>query len=235
MTIDKVIKILPLATAIIVGLGILKTAVYYGYFGVNIISYLAPSDVLTLFLNDYNSILIFAFLGITHYLVSDDFVQEFETTQFGDFFEQLLRKYKWQYFFFFLICEILVLSLVGFSLINLEDWNIYLIAFCGAQLFTFLFISKKRIGVLLFKQVATFLVSCAIISVIPLLGIKEAHHTFRNEGRQICLILENERFFSSSTERYLGKTGHYYFFYDIKKHRTVSIKEEDVKRIYFYN
>jgi F0F1-type ATP synthase membrane subunit c/vacuolar-type H+-ATPase subunit K len=49
MTIDKVIKILPLATAIIVGLGILKTAVYYGYFGVNIISYLAPSDVLSCF------------------------------------------------------------------------------------------------------------------------------------------------------------------------------------------
>mgnify|MGYP000483180614 CR=1 FL=1 len=49
MKLDIIIKYLPLGTVIFIGLGILRTSIYYNYFGIDIMSYLSTSEVLTFF------------------------------------------------------------------------------------------------------------------------------------------------------------------------------------------
>jgi hypothetical protein len=53
MKLEKVVRILPLGAVILIGLGILRTSIYYNYFGIDIMSYLSTSEVLTFFLNDF--------------------------------------------------------------------------------------------------------------------------------------------------------------------------------------
>lgn len=121
MTLDRIAKLLPLGAALLIGLGVLKTSIYYNYFGVDIMTYLSTSEVVTLFLNDYVSILTLIILATIHILISDHVIYKVDSAFGTDFFEDLIRKHKWKFFLFFLIVVLITSCVFIFSTLQMTD------------------------------------------------------------------------------------------------------------------
>lgn len=231
MNLDRIVNLLPLGAVLLIALGVLKTSVYYNYFGVDIMSYLTTSEVLTLFLNDYVSILILISLGFVHFIMSNEFVRKIELTVGIEFFENFLRRNKWKYFTVFLLSSIVIIILITISVINLSDGIIYLVAFLSIQTIFFLFVKKKGEEFIALEQLVIFLVSGVIIGIIPLMSLKDIQQININGGKQITLFLKDEIISTNCHNTYLGKAGEYYFFHSPCRNNTTVVNSKDVERI----
>lgn len=232
MNLERIVKLLPLGAVILIGLGVLKTSIYYNYFGVDIMSYLTTTEVLTLFLNDYKSVLTLGIIAYFHFGLSEKTLDLIEERIIHFDFENFLRKNKWVYFLVFLGLTILFSLLFYYDKVHLYDIWIYLAVFSASNLTSYIFINKdeskpfysdnKMIDLL---QITAF--TCAI----PLLSLREIREIENNKGKQMCIFVENKLIITDTNNRFLGKAGDNYFFYLPKDNITRIIKAEEVKRI----
>lgn len=232
MNLEKITKLLPLGGVILIGLGVLKTSVYYNYFGVDIMSYLTTTEVLTLFLNDLQPLIVLFLVGIIHANSSERLIEIIEN-KIGEFkFEKFIREKKWSYFIFFLLIINSIFFIIFYQCFQLSNWLIYLLVFSLIQLTVFFYIRKEGEILIENESYMHFFMSISLISIIPLMSLKEIRSIEKNDGRKISILLMNNKTIESSKEiRYLGKASENYFFYEPFKKKTTIIKSDEVKRI----
>lgn len=234
MNLDRIVKLLPLGAAILIGLGVLKTSVYYNYFGVDIMSYLSTSDVITLFLNDYIPVLTFVIIGYIHFDFSNRTIDFIERKIIHIDFQILLRKYKWIYFAVVFSIFATLSSLLYFHKIRIYDFWIYFLVFSTSNLIAIFFINKDlEKPYYSSEKLVDFLHIIALVCAIPLLSLKDIRKIENNYKLvRITLELEDNSVVKSDFKnKYLGKAGNYYFFFDGRKNKTTIVKAEDVKQI----
>ncbi|MEQ9165468.1 MAG: hypothetical protein RLO12_04375, partial [Fulvivirga sp.] len=115
------LKYLPFLSGFLVFLGVLKLTMYYGYFGIEIISYLSISDILIAFLSDLNTIVISVFLVI-HLQFADGVVNDWLGEEYFDF---IILKFRKFYQLFFTISLIVVVNLIVFRILPINLISIY--------------------------------------------------------------------------------------------------------------
>lgn len=232
MSLERIVKLLPLGAVLLIGLGVLKTSIYYNYFEVDIMSYLSTTEVLTLFLNDFQPILVLVLVGLIHMNISERFIEGIENTVGTDRFEKVIRSKKWGYVVFFAISAFAIISVIYFQGIELQSWLIYLFVFSLVQLVFFLFVRKE--GELLIRNESFFHIfsGICILLVIPLMSLKDIRQVEQNKGQNVVLTMKDDSVVVTTKEnRFLGKAGENYFFYNPKKKITTSMKSENVERI----
>lgn len=232
MTLDRIVKLLPLGAVILIGLGVLKTSIYYNYFGVDIMSYLSTTDALSLFLNDFEPFLVLILIGLIHLNISERLFERAENVLGVDYFEKFIRSIKWGCVVFFSTCVIVIIGLIYFQCIKLSSWFIYLFVFCLVQLIFFSFVRKK--GELLIKNESFFHIfsGISVLLIIPLMSLKDIRQVEQNKVKKIVLTMEDDSIITSSKEnRFLGKAGENYFFYSPIEKETTIYKSENVERI----
>lgn len=230
---ERILKYLPFAGGLLVFLGVLKITIYYQYFGISILPYLSLSDVLLLFLNDLNTVLVVAVIGTVHLVASGEVLESV-----GLKLEAVvLRLRKFYIVLFGITCTGLSL-LVGFNIISIEIWNIYLIIFLAVQFFTFLFMKKSvesetglpEIGFRA-SNLFTLLTVLIVTAMIPLLSIKDIRDIKESKEKVVLYLNDGKEMSNSQTIYYLGKAGEYHFFFNSKKKKSTTIRTSDVKRI----
>jgi hypothetical protein len=236
MNIEKIVKILPLGGVTLIGLGVIKVSVYYNYFGVDIMSYLSTIDVLTLFLNDLQIIMALLTTAIMHLILSDRFIELVENKIGEDFLTRFVRTKKNGYVIFYSIFLSCLIGIMFFQFFLLKNWLIYLWVFISTQLICFLFIRKN--GDHLIKNVSylNFFLGLCVLSIVPLIALKEIREIERNEGTKVQLTITNNRQIKSSNfNRFLGKAGENFFFYNPVKKSTTIYKFDNIQEIKIKN
>jgi hypothetical protein len=236
MNIEKIVKILPLGGVTLIGLGVIKVSVYYNYFGVDIMSYLSTIDVLTIFLNDFQIITALLITALIHYILSERFIELVEKNIGEDFLTRFVRTKKNGYIIFYSIILLFLIGIIFFQFLQLRNWLIYLWVFISTQLVCFLFIRKN--GEHIIKNVAylNFFLGLCVLSIVPLLALKEIREIERNEGTKVQLTTTaNRHIVSSNLIRFLGKAGDNFYFYNPVKRKTKIYKSDNIQEINIKN
>lgn len=230
----KLMRYIPFGGAILIGLGVLKYSTYYDYFGVNIMQYLSTSEVLTLFLNDYQSIIVITILIFIHLGFSLGITEKIEGKVDERLFNMFISSQKKWYVLFFLFIWSILTGLIYFQYISLNDFWIYLYVFIFASLIAFLFMQKGTLSMKFhFEKLFYIIVYILLLSVIPLMSLKDIR-TVDNRQFQKAIHLEfydGSHIKSDNNFVYLGKAGEYHFFYDYPGKTSKIIKSEDVKTV----
>ncbi len=226
---EKIVKILPLGAAILIFLGVLRVSIYYHYFGIDVMSYLSTGEVLTVFLNDAVTLGVFLLAGLFHLNLSTRITEVIEENESLDEFEKMIRKRKWRFFVAFLIGSIIIITLYFFQMIDVSIWSIYLLVFFLVQTITFFFIRKNGKELIGNEGFLLTFTALCVFAIIPLMSLKDIRRIDNNEGRQVVLILQNDSKIKSSEEnKFLGKAGEYYFFYQPHEKSSLVLKGEEV-------
>jgi hypothetical protein len=236
MKLEKIVKILPLGGVALIGLGVIKVSIYYNYFGVDIMSYLSTVDVLTIFLNDFQIITALLITALIHLILSERFIELVEENIGEDFLTRFVRTKKNRYIIFYSIILLLLIGIIFFQFLQLKNWLIYLWVFISTQLVCFLFIRKN--GEHIIKNVAymNFFLALCVLSLVPLLSLKEIREIERNEGTKVQLTTTANRHIASSNfNRFLGKAGDNFYFYNPKKRTTTIYKFDNIREITIEN
>ncbi len=226
---EKIVKILPLGAAILIFLGVLRVSIYYHYFGIDVMSYLSTGEVLTVFLNDAVTLWVFLLAGLLHLNLSSRIIDVIEENESLDVFEQFVRKAKWVFFSFFLVGSLTLIFLyyVQFIRISLVS-NYFMVLFIIQTLF-FFFVRKKGEDLVKNERFLVIFTALSVCAIIPLMSLKDIRTIDSDEGKQVVLILQNESQIKSSEEnKFLGKAGEYYFFYQPREKSSLVLKGEEV-------
>src|SRR5690606_21494326 len=133
------------------------------------------SDVLLLFLNDLNSVLVILIIAVVHALTSKEIVESLSPSIEFDY---IILKIRWFLVSFFGLLCIVFIFLLKYEVIHIAIWNIYLVVFLAIQFLTFLFM-KKTVNKETFKTEIDFrahnllilLIVLSAVSIMPLLAI----------------------------------------------------------------
>jgi hypothetical protein len=232
MKLEKIVHYLPLGAVILIGLGVLRTSVYYNYFGVDIMSYLTTSEVLTLFLNDFQPLIVLFLVAFIHLNSTERIIEIIERNFGEDIFETFVREKKWRYFTIFLILSAILFCIIYFDFIQLKTWLIYLLVFSLLQLTIFFFIRKTGDDLVKNRSYMNLFLGLCIVSIIPLMSLKDIRSIEKDNGMKAYLRLNDDStIVSSENNLFLGKAGENYFFYRPDSKITTIIKSTDVKRI----
>jgi len=230
---ERILKYLPFAGGLLVFLGVLKITIYYQYFGISILPYLSLSDVLLLFLNDLNTVLVILIIGTVHLMTSGEFIKSI-----GSRFDYVILKLRWYYIGFFGISCTVFSILLGMNKIDIEIWNIYLVIFLAIQFLTFAFMKKSvnyETSEIMVdyraNKLLILLITVVAIGMIPLLALKDAQKVKENGEKFVFYLMDEQKIANSKSTYYLGKAGEYHIFFDNKKNMSTIIRNKDVKRI----
>lgn len=232
MKLEKIVQYLPLGAVILIGLGVLRTSVYYNYFGVDIMSYLTTSEVLTLFLNDFQPLIVLFLVAFIHLNISERLIEVIEKNIGEEIFVKFIREKKWIYFTIFLILSVILFCIIYFDFIQLKTWLIYLFVFSLLQLTIFFFIRKNGDDLVKNRSYLNVFLGLCVVSIIPLMSLKDIRSIEKDNGMKAYLTLnDNNTIVSSENNRFLGRAGENYFFYKPDSKITTIIKSSEVKRI----
>lgn len=232
---EKLLKYLPFTGGLLIFLGVLKVAIYYQYFEIPILSFLSVSDVLLLFLNDLNSVLVILIIAVVHALTSKEIIEGLSPSIDFDY---IILKIRWFLVFFFGLLCIVFIFLLKYEVIHIAIWNIYLVVFLAIQFLTFLFM-KKTVNKETFKteidfrahNLLTLLIVLSAVSIMPLLAIKDISNIEKNNDKIVLYFDNDEKFMNSNTIYYLGKAGEYHFFFDNIKKTSITFRNSDIKKL----
>ena len=232
MKLDKIIKYLPLGAVILIGLGILRTSVYYNYFGIDIMSYLSTSEVLTFFLNDFQPLIVLAIIAFIHILLSERLVEKIDKKIGAEKFKQIIiEKKSW-------VVGINVLFLLVISIniicdyVEINYYMIYSFPFCLGSLFVFLFNGIIYKNSELNNLIINIGVGLIITTIIPLFSLRDIRRIENNQGKKVRLLtLKNQLIYSSKQNIYLGKAGENFFFFNPRKRTTTIYKFDNIQEI----
>ncbi len=236
MKLEKVVRILPLGAVILIGLGILRTSIYYNYFGIDIMSYLSTSEVLTFFLNDFQPLIVIAIIAFIHIVFSESMVENIDKKIGSDKFIHVIRKKKG------LIVGINAVMLFVIStnlLFDFQEINyvmIYAFPFCLGSLFFLLFNGKIYKNSELNDWIMNIGIGLITTTIIPLFSLRDIRRIENNQGKKVRLQTTRDQFIYSSKQNiYLGKAGENIFFYNPVKRSTTIYKFDNIQEIKIKN
>lgn len=221
-TIGKYIKLLPIATLILIVASSIKLAVYYSVFNINIVDYLVVSEYIPLFIDDLHSLMYVLgalFLGFT----LGDLARKKKVKEKGknkeDNESDGFNKLKRYSYFFFIVAMVISISIISYNNRNsisviLEKANAIFIVFMIAVLM--LLTTYKKISKIPFILWLLTLVFAPIIinayneayTIID--GREELRHIIKVNNAKLNpeLIL-------------LGSSNKYIFLYDKKNKESI--------------
>jgi hypothetical protein len=237
MDLEKYVKLLPLGATILIGLGVLKTSIFFNYFGVDIMSYLTTSEVLTLFLNDYRPVLTILIIGYIHFDFSTRTIEFLEKNIIPFDIEAIFRKYKYFYLFLSFLIVLLLSFILYYQIIRIYDLYVYFLVLSISNFLSLFFINKDETkSYYSNEKLVNFLQIVCIICIVPLLSLKDIRNVERNNIKKITLQLNNDSIFQSNHYlKFIGKAGENYFFYNSLKTETTIINTKEVKKVQLSN
>lgn len=236
--IEKIVKITPLAGAILVFCGVLKLIFYYSHFDIQIIDYLEFQEIITSFLGDINIIIIFIMTMTLISFATLNLLRRKTKLQLDYIFEQMLifiypRRFK--YSIFFVILSLLLLGLMQFEFVQYNYFLIYLITFSTAQTLTYLFLTKdddEKVEISNFYGLVVIGVSLSVSIFLfaekDLQKIKLNQHETKISTADETIICNRE-----TKNLYIGKTNKYVFLRINRTKSTLVIPNDKIIKYEF--
>lgn len=223
---DKISKIIPLVSILILLSSIIKNQIYYDFFGININEYTNLSEFTTLFISDLKFYLIY----ISSLLIYLPFIyiRSYFRTKYGkQYFSFSLTKKVSKYLIIALIISIVLTIFIKSDLSSKLEWiQIYIIMLFSIVL---LYIDKD----VNYSQKYCF-ISCSILLILFSLSKSYIDIERINKGKashQIQFTNNNLKYNSNSEHLYLGKTKEYIFLYNKKSKTTQIFKTSDINSL----
>jgi hypothetical protein len=231
---NKLLKLLPFASGLLVFLGILKISVFFSYFEIPIMSYLSMSDILVLLFDDINLIIVVILIGSVHLIASDRVIEKVGIKRM----DAVVLRFKYFYIVLFSIGLTVLLFFTFTEIIEINIWTIYLMIFLALQLMTHIFLKKvvnpetqEIEAELKNEKITKFISALILIAIIPLISYRDIREVKKNKKR-ISLYLNDGNKVSNSNQKYfLGKAGAYFFFYHKIDSKTLIIKNSEISKI----
>jgi hypothetical protein len=213
MKLDIIIKYLPLGAVILIGLGILRTSIYYNYFGIDIMSYLSTSEVLTFFLNDFQPLIVIAIIAFIHIVFSESMVENIDKKIGSDKFIHVMTKKKGLIVGINAVMLFVISTNLFFDFQEINYVMIYAFPFCLASLFVLLFNGRIYKNSELNDGIMNIGIGLIITTIIPLFSLRDIRRIENNQGKKVRLLTSrNQLVYSSKQNIYLGKAGENFFF-----------------------
>lgn len=232
MNLEKVVRILPLGAVILIGLGILRTSIYYNYFGIDIMSYISTSEVLTFFLNDFQPLIVLAIIALIHILLSERLVEKIDKKIGAEKFKQkIIEKKSWVVGINVLFILVISINIIC-DYVEINYYVIYSFPFCLGSLFILLCNGRIYKNSELNDRIMNIGIGLIIITIIPLFSLRDIRRIEHNQGKKVYLITsKNQMICSSKQNIYLGKAGENFFFFNPRKRTTTIYKFDNIQEI----
>lgn len=237
MPMEKILKYATLGGALLVFLGVLKLAIYFDYFGISITHYIDTTTALTLFLEDYRTLIVLFVVGFVHYSFSEDIYMKFDKI-LTNLLEQIIVQFRWFYLIVFTLLAAIMTILIYFNIVPLSDFVIYLTCFGYLQFFVFLFMKRKKDmngnwdwDGMRFHKIFQVLAAASIILIIPLISLREIRATKFNDSDIIIHMEDGNIIDTRKNFINLRKTGNFYFLINESNNTRVIINTDKVSKV----
>lgn len=239
------VKLIPFATAGLIFLGVTRLYYYYQFFGINIVSFLDFSEILTSFFDIIIVVVIGLGLSWIQFIKIPEKKRSDET---GGNARNEQKKARWE--IFWSIIAILINGYFVYDSIKellKENWRpivIFLIfGGLGVLLGAWLYRMSKRVESRVLKNIllltTIIVVSEMFVIFAATTEFSEVKHDQKYLGtsivfnKNIVLKDSSKRFVSDSSNYYIGKTNNYVFIYHANENVTTVYRMADVLEIEF--
>ncbi|MBE8723694.1 hypothetical protein [Flavobacterium hungaricum] len=224
--IEKLIQLLPLGSIFILLCSSIKLVIYYKTFNISIVDYIGIQEFITTFIDDI--LLYLCIFGIGIFLFLFEFAQNRDRnyTLKSDTPENYKNERKISSTLSILILFLtIVLSYNCDSRIKMIE-IICVGLFISLSLFRiFLSSTKVNLPFLLYIMMST-------ISYTIMYGYTDAYKIIENKDKLSYIIAFKEKtYFTDKNLKYVGKTEHFLFLYNLKSKRTTILKNDDLIKI----
>lgn len=234
--IDKIIKMTPIAGALLIFSGVLKLIFFYSHFNIHIINYLEFQEIITSFLGDINIIIVLGMIMTLITFISLNFLGKKTKLPLDVLFDNLLvflYPKRFIIFFVFLIGIIITLCLIHFKIVGYNYFVIYLLTFFSIQSLTYLFLHKEVSGNVEIPNFYGILLLGVALSVS--LYLFAQHDIQEVEKSNVTIILDKGPIdLNAQTKNlYIGKTSKFVFVKMDSLNSTIVIPIEQIKQYEF--
>ncbi len=233
---DRIIKVTPLAGALLIFSGVLKLIFFYSHFNIRIIDYLEFQEIITSFLGDINVIIVFGILMTLITFITLNFFGKKTKLPLDDLIENflvLVYPKRFIFFFGFLASIIITIYLIHFKIIGYNYFAIYLLTFFCIQSLTYLFLHKEESGNVDISNFNGILLLGVTLSVS--LYLFAQHDIQEVEKSNSTIIFDKGQIdFNAQTKNlYIGKTSKFVFIKMDSLNSSIVIPIERVKQYEF--
>lgn len=233
---DRIIKMTPLAGALLIFSGVLKLIFFYSHFNIRIIDYLEFQEIITSFLGDINIIIVFGMIMTLITFITLNFLGNKTKLPLDNLFENLLvflYPKRFIIFFIFLAAIILTLCLIHCKIVGYNYFVIYLLIFFSIQSLTYLFLHKEESGNVDIPNFYGILILGVALSVS--LYFLAKHDIQEVEKSNMTIILDKGPIdLNAQTKNlYIGKTSKFVFVKMDSLNSTIVIPIEQIKQYEF--
>lgn len=223
---ENLIKLIPLGSIFLILCGSIKLVVYYKLFNVSIVEYISIQEYLTLFIDDilyyvliFGAGLILYFLDYFRYNGEDFGHKQLEPEKY--------KKDRLISLIFFFITLLLTIFLSYNSDCKSKSVEIIGIGIYWMLFFLHIYSSSTKINF----PYPTFIMTAVVVYSI-MNGYKEGYQIMENKDKiKYSIHFKTKKYTTSKKLKYLGKTEHFIFLYDLKSKRTTILKIDDLVKI----
>lgn len=237
---NKIIKFSSLSGALLIFFGFLKLVIYYSYFNLEIVNFIAFSEIITSFLDDIN---ILVFFGCIMALQSGPIMNYFhkksklKIEELFDIIMEVIYKFKLWYILFYIVILTFLMLLLLFETTSLNYFVVYFMTICILQILTYFLVKKVDDGK---YEISTFNVGISIFIGLIVGVFLLAHHDIENieSQKRIVKIETSDSTFECNSNNswvYLGKTDQFLFLHNLNAKSNVIIPSSELKIIEFKN
>jgi hypothetical protein len=235
---DRIIKLTPLAGALLIFSGVLKLIFFYSHFNIRIIDYLEFQEIITSFFGDINIIIVFGIIMILVTFVTLNFLGKKTRLPLDELFANILvviYPNRFKLFFGFLAGIFITLCLIYFGIIGCNYVVIYLLTFFCIQMLTYLFLHKEESGKVDIPNFYGLLLLGISLSTSLFLLARHDIQVVENINSNTTIILDDEviKINKQTKNMYVGKTSKFVFIKMDSLHSTIAIPVEKVQRYIF--
>lgn len=212
-------KVSSLLSAGLVFMGFLKLKFYYQAFGIDILSYVTFSEIITSFLDDLHLMLILAVIMIIQSGPLLNFLQRKSGLSIEAFYTGLMKAlfpYRLKLVGFFIVLFLAIATALSARWISYNLITIYLLLFSALQICHYLSLYQDEKGEIEIRDVSLFLsLVLPVTFSVYLLAQRDIEKVFLDPVN-ITIQVEGQTlaFGSGYQLKYLGKTDDYFYYYD---------------------
>lgn len=244
MNLKRLVEISPALGAFLIFLGYFKLSYYYSHWGIPIYEYLDFSEIILAFLNDLNVILFFTAITLVQMIIGMSIIIALDSSagqsssnnqsKDQDKTEGLVPEIdSWLESQPRTALVVIFLITLCFTVLFLIFKHLILLYFAfGAFIQLFMYFIDRFLGIKDEKVVLQLSTVVISISFTFCLALYDIHQT--DTGSQgIGLITSQGAVITTNEDlTYLGKTNHFYMFYDEQKNQAFAVSTAEVVKVY---
>jgi hypothetical protein len=235
---DRIIKLTPLAGALLIFSGVLKLIFFYSHFNIRIIDYLEFQEIITSFFEDINIIIFFGIIMTLISFVTLNFLGKKTRLSLDELIENLLVIFypkRFKFFFVFLAGIIITLCSIYSGISGYNYFVIYLLTFFCIQMLTYLFLHKAESGEINIPNFYGLLLLGISLTTSLYLLARHDIQVVENINSNATIILDDGviDINKQTKNMYIGKTSKFVFVKMDSSHSTIAIPVEKVQYYIF--